>query len=78
MYNDPKVKPWNSRSWEPPADYGYSGRDDLVDQTRAHNANKPVVGHIEKAPGERSGSRTTSSDDHRSVDPMFNDGTNKA
>ncbi|ELU42890.1 monosaccharide transporter [Rhizoctonia solani AG-1 IA] len=81
MYNDPKVKPWNSRSWEPPADYGYSGRDDLVDQTRAHDANKPVVRHNEKAPGETdasgSGSRTASSDGHRSVDAMVNNGTNK-
>ncbi|KAB5588785.1 High-affinity glucose transporter ght2 [Ceratobasidium theobromae] len=52
MYNDPNVKPWTSRNWEPPTDYGYSGRGDLVDQTRAQEENKPVVGYIEKIPGE--------------------------
>jgi hypothetical protein len=79
MYNDPNVKPWTSRSWEPPADYGYSGRSDLVDQTRAQEENKPVVGHLEKAPGEAdaSGSGSRSSADERSVDAMVNNGPNK-
>ena len=52
LYNDTNVKPWTSRSWEPPAEYGYSGRSDLVDQTRAREQNKPVMSHIERAPGE--------------------------
>ncbi|KAG9095575.1 hexose transporter hxt1, partial [Ceratobasidium sp. 370] len=52
LYNDPEVKPWTSRDWQPPADYGYSGRGDLVDQTRAQEQSKPVVGQIEKAPAE--------------------------
>ncbi|KAH7337476.1 putative quinate utilization pathway quinate transporter [Rhizoctonia solani] len=82
MYNDPNIKPWTSRNWEPPADYGYSGRNDLVDQTRAQDANKPVVGHIEKkAPSEAdapgTGSHSASSDGHRSVDAMVGDGPNK-
>ncbi|CAE6489073.1 unnamed protein product [Rhizoctonia solani] len=81
MYNDPNVKPWTSRNWEPPADYGYAGRSDLVDQTHAHDANKPVVGHIEKAPGEAdasgSGSGSASSDGHRSVDAMVDNGPHK-
>ena len=71
MYNDPNVKPWTSRNWEPPADYGYSGRHDLVDQTRAQEANKPVVGHLEKAHGESDASASGSRhSDDRSVDAM--------
>nr|ACO60070.1 putative quinate utilization pathway quinate transporter [Rhizoctonia solani] len=81
LYNDPKVKAWTSRNWEPPADYGYSGRGDLVDQTRANDAHKPAVGHIEKAPGGArtpgSGSGPASSDGHRSVDAMVDNGPNK-
>ncbi|QRV98979.1 Sugar (and other) transporter [Ceratobasidium sp. AG-Ba] len=72
MYNDVNVKPWTSRSWQPPADYGYSGRDDLVDQTHAQEQNKPVMSHIEKAPGESSasGSNTARGSEDRSVEAM--------
>ncbi|ETW76473.1 MFS sugar transporter [Heterobasidion irregulare TC 32-1] len=50
MYNDPKCKPWTSRAWAPP---GYSSRLDLIEQTRAAEAHKPLSGaqeeRIEKA-----------------------------
>ncbi|KAG6848857.1 hypothetical protein H0H93_013395 [Arthromyces matolae] len=53
MYNDPACKPWTSRKWAPP---GYSSRYDLVQQTKAAEANKPLASaggvdenHIEKA-----------------------------
>ncbi|KAJ3509979.1 hypothetical protein NLJ89_g4928 [Agrocybe chaxingu] len=52
MYNDPKCKPWTSRSWAPA---GYSSRYDLVEQTKAAQARKPFVSgafdenHIENA-----------------------------
>ncbi|QRW13528.1 Sugar (and other) transporter [Ceratobasidium sp. AG-Ba] len=72
MYNDVNVKPWTSRNWQPPANYGYSGRDDLVDQTHAQEQNKPVMSHIEKAPGESSasGSNTARGSEDRSVEAM--------
>jgi len=41
MYNDPNCKPWTSRNWAPP---GYTSRKDLVEQTRAAEAHKPLVG----------------------------------
>ncbi|KAK0471387.1 general substrate transporter [Armillaria novae-zelandiae] len=37
MYNDPNCKPWTSRQWAPP---GYKDRRDLVEQTRAAEAQK--------------------------------------
>ncbi|KII90375.1 hypothetical protein PLICRDRAFT_52115 [Plicaturopsis crispa FD-325 SS-3] len=39
MYCDPTCKPWTSRQWAPP---GFSSRRDLVEQTRAAEANKPL------------------------------------
>ena len=35
MYNDPNCKPWTSRSWAPP---GYTDRRDLIEKTRAAQA----------------------------------------
>lgn len=40
MYTDPNCKPWTSREWAPP---GYSSRQDLIDQTRAAEAHKPLA-----------------------------------
>ncbi|KAG8744530.1 hexose transporter hxt1 [Ceratobasidium sp. 414] len=76
MYNDQNVKPWTSRNWQPPANYGYSDRGDLVDQTHAQEQNKPVMSHVEKAPGEAnvsgsgSGSNTARGSEDRSVEAM--------
>lgn len=56
MYMDPNCKPWTSREWAPP---GYSSRQDLIDQTRAAEAHKPLAsgaleeGRVEK-PSESS------------------------
>ncbi|KAG6812815.1 hypothetical protein H0H92_000273 [Tricholoma furcatifolium] len=38
MYNDPNCKPWTSRQWAPP---GYNSRYDLVEKSRAAEADKP-------------------------------------
>ncbi|KAI0321540.1 general substrate transporter [Amylostereum chailletii] len=50
MYNDPTCKPWTSRSWAPE---GYKGRHDLIEQSKAAEAQKPLEGaemeHVEKA-----------------------------
>lgn len=40
MYNDPACKPWTSRTWAPA---GYSSRFDLVEQTKAAQARKPLA-----------------------------------
>ncbi|OSX62955.1 hypothetical protein POSPLADRAFT_1039800 [Postia placenta MAD-698-R-SB12] len=40
MYSDPYCKPWTSRSWAPP---GFSSRADLVEQSRAAEAHKPLA-----------------------------------
>ncbi|KIY46502.1 general substrate transporter [Fistulina hepatica ATCC 64428] len=45
MYNDPACKPWTSRTWAPS---GYANRQDLVQQTRAAEASKPLEGAQEK------------------------------
>ena len=56
MYNDPTCKPWTSRTWAPA---GYSSRYDLVEQTKAAQARKPLASgaleekHIEHAEGGR-------------------------
>lgn len=39
MYNDPNCKPWTSRNWAPA---GYTSRFDLVEQTKAAQARKPL------------------------------------
>jgi len=61
MYNDTSVKPWNSRSWEPAVDYAAAARNDLVNETRAKDQNKPMMSHLEQAPG--SGTLANSSED---------------
>ena len=45
MYNDPKCKPWTSTKWVPA---GYSSRYDLVEQTKAAQARKPLAGPLEE------------------------------
>ncbi|EEB86851.1 hypothetical protein MPER_16042, partial [Moniliophthora perniciosa FA553] len=45
MYNDPSCKPWTSRSWAPP---GYANRRELVKQTKAAEAHKPLAGGTEE------------------------------
>lgn len=40
MYNDPNCKPWTSSTWAPA---GYSSRYDLVEQTKAAQARKPLA-----------------------------------
>lgn len=50
MYNDPNCKAWNSGRWAPP---GFKSRQDLIEQSRAAEAHKPLAGetteHFEKA-----------------------------
>ncbi|EIN04111.1 general substrate transporter [Punctularia strigosozonata HHB-11173 SS5] len=54
MYVDPACKPWKSRTWAPP---GYADRTDLIEQTRAAEAHKPLAGatteHREKVSHDR-------------------------
>mgnify|MGYP001390803255 CR=1 FL=1 len=45
MYNDPKCKPWTSNHWAPA---GYTSRYDLVEQTKAAHARKPLAPVEEK------------------------------
>ncbi|KAH6901495.1 monosaccharide transporter [Coprinopsis sp. MPI-PUGE-AT-0042] len=45
MYNDPECKPWSSRKWAPA---GYKSRFDLVEQTKAAQARKPLAIDTEK------------------------------
>ncbi|OAX39836.1 general substrate transporter [Rhizopogon vinicolor AM-OR11-026] len=51
MYTDPDCKPWTSSKWAPS---GFTSRQDLIEQTRAAEAQKPLVsngveeGRIEK------------------------------
>ncbi|KAF4622190.1 hypothetical protein D9613_009424 [Agrocybe pediades] len=53
MYNDPKCKPWTSTKWAP---VGYSSRYDLVEQTKAAQARKPLEsGAIEEKQIEHAG-----------------------
>jgi SP family sugar:H+ symporter-like MFS transporter len=55
MYNDPSVKAWTSGRWAPA---GYTSRHDLVSQTKAAEAQKPLANggtgmqdeRLEKAP----------------------------
>ncbi|KAF8063433.1 general substrate transporter [Lyophyllum atratum] len=57
MYNDPNCKPWTSSRWAPP---GYASRYDLVQQTKAADANKPFAGALDDSKIERAeGSSTT-------------------
>lgn len=50
MYNDPNCKPWTSGAWAPP---GFANRADLVEQSKAAEAHKPLADaqemRIEKA-----------------------------
>lgn len=39
MYCDPECKPWTSSKWTQP---GYSDRAELIEQTKAMEANKPL------------------------------------
>ncbi|KAJ2925986.1 hypothetical protein H1R20_g11093, partial [Candolleomyces eurysporus] len=45
MYNDPKCKPWTSTKWAPA---GYTSRYDLVEQTKAAQARKPLAEPLEE------------------------------
>jgi len=51
MYSDPTCKPWTSRTWAPA---GFANRQDLVEQSRAAEAHKPLAQEerVEKV-GER-------------------------
>lgn len=40
MYNDPYCKPWTSTTWAPP---GFASRADLVEQSKAAEAHKPMA-----------------------------------
>ncbi|PCH34606.1 general substrate transporter [Wolfiporia cocos MD-104 SS10] len=46
MYGDPYCKPWTSRTWAPA---GFTSRADLVEQSRAAEAHKPLAGGREEA-----------------------------
>jgi hypothetical protein len=55
MYNDPTTKAWKSRNWAP---QGYADRRDLVAQTRAAEAQKPLQdGTIGTGAGTSAGAR---------------------
>ena len=41
MYNDPNCRPWTSRQWAPP---GYHSRYDVVQQNKATEADKDLLG----------------------------------
>ena len=41
MYCDPTCKPWTSRTWAPE---GFGSRKELVEQSRAAEAHKPLEG----------------------------------
>ncbi|GLB42869.1 putative major facilitator superfamily, sugar transporter (TC 2.A.1.1) family protein [Lyophyllum shimeji] len=58
MYNDPNCKPWNSRRWAPP---GYASRYDLVQQTQAAEAHKPLAGPPEERRIEKAGESSVGS-----------------
>jgi SP family sugar:H+ symporter-like MFS transporter len=45
MYNDPHTKAWTSGRWAPE---GYNDRKDLVEQTKAAEAQKPLEGAKEQ------------------------------
>ncbi|KAH6901496.1 monosaccharide transporter [Coprinopsis sp. MPI-PUGE-AT-0042] len=52
MYNDPDCKPWTSRQWVPA---GYKSRFDLVEQTKAAQARKPLAMDTEEKQIEHAG-----------------------
>ncbi|KAH6905227.1 monosaccharide transporter [Coprinopsis sp. MPI-PUGE-AT-0042] len=52
MYNDPDCKPWTSRKWVPA---GYKSRFDLVEQTKAAQARKPLAMDTEEKQIEHAG-----------------------
>ncbi|ESK91805.1 monosaccharide transporter [Moniliophthora roreri MCA 2997] len=54
MYNDPNCKPWTSRSWAP---VGYANRRELVEQTKAAEAHKPLAGTEERVEHHKTGPR---------------------
>ncbi|KAH6905226.1 general substrate transporter [Coprinopsis sp. MPI-PUGE-AT-0042] len=51
-YNDPERKPWTSRKWAPA---GYKSRFDLVEQTKAAQARKPLAIDTEEKQIEHAG-----------------------
>jgi MFS transporter, SP family, sugar:H+ symporter len=77
MYNDPGTKAWTSGRWAPP---GYANRRDLIEQTKAAEAQKPLAGaqqeHFEKAPrnGTAAGGPTTNDARQFSEDGTVVDG----
>jgi hypothetical protein len=55
MYNDPTTTAWKSRNWAP---QGYADRRDLVAQTRAAEAQKPLQdGTLGTGAGTSAGAR---------------------
>jgi SP family sugar:H+ symporter-like MFS transporter len=51
MYTDPDCKPWTSSEWAPT---GFTSRQDLVEQTRAAEAQKPLAsGGVEEGRVEK-------------------------
>ncbi|KAI0919943.1 hypothetical protein AcW1_002933 [Taiwanofungus camphoratus] len=52
MYSDPYCKPWTSRTWAPA---GFESRADLVEQSKAAEAHKPLAGGREEARIEKTG-----------------------
>lgn len=51
MYRDPDCQPWTSSRWAP---VGYADRGDLVEQTRAAQAHKPLAaGEVEDVRKEK-------------------------
>ncbi|EGN97272.1 hypothetical protein SERLA73DRAFT_183939 [Serpula lacrymans var. lacrymans S7.3] len=58
MYIDPDCKPWTSRNWAPP---GFASRQDLIDQSRAAEAHKPLAsGALEETRIEKRSSKNSS------------------
>ncbi|KAF8962856.1 general substrate transporter [Flammula alnicola] len=61
MYNDPKCKPWTSRTWAP---VGYTSRFDLAEQDKSAQAQKPLVsGAMEEKHSEEKGRHIEKADE---------------
>ncbi|KAF5375856.1 hypothetical protein D9615_008196 [Tricholomella constricta] len=70
MYNDPACKPWTSSRWAPP---GYASRYDLVEQTKAAEANKPLATGLDDSRMEKAASGSLDPSARDTMDGMENE-----
>jgi len=72
MYNDPNCKPWTSRSWAPA---GYASRYDLVQQTKAAEAHKPLAsGALDESQIEKAGNQNGAANGSNGALPGYENG----